>query len=174
METKANRTKVRSIIEQNLYMTIATCDKSNNLPWISPVFYVHDRNYNLYWYSPKKANHSQLIAFNPNIAIVIFDSTAIGDEVDAVYLRAKALEVKSKLEIFKGLMFYAKKMLKYNLVEGKQTLTKFVNSYRDFQKNSPLRMYKAIPEKIWKLAPTEYYKDKYLDRKIEIKLVPKI
>ena len=35
-------------------------------------------------------------------------------------------------------------------------------------------MYKAIPEKIWKLAPAEYYKDKYLDRKIEIKLVPKI
>ena len=170
MKLQQEVAKVKDIIEQNLYMTIATCNRSGKLPWISPLYYVSDSSYNFYWYSPKNASHSRFIARNPNIAVVIFNSTLIGDDVDAVYFRAKAQEITNKPEILKGLMLYGRKMLKYNFSGGKRALTRFINSYRDFQKTSPLRMYKAVPNKIWKLAPSEYYKDKYLDRKIEISL----
>ena len=47
---------------------------------------------------------------------------------------------------------------------------RFMKQYKDFQGLSKLRMYKAIPEKFYKLAPSEMFNDKFIDSRIEVEL----
>lgn len=79
-----NNEKARKIISENLYMTISVASKQGD-PWIANIYYAVDSDYNFYWYSPTNSHHSTLIRENPVIAISIFNSTAVGDDVDAVY-----------------------------------------------------------------------------------------
>ncbi len=47
---------------------------------------------------------------------------------------------------------------------------KFINQSNDFLGLSKLRMYKEIPEKFYKLAPSEMFNDKFVDSRIELNL----
>ncbi|MBU0976410.1 hypothetical protein KJ918_06435, partial [Patescibacteria group bacterium] len=124
--------------------------------------------YTFYWYSPRDSIHSKYINKNPNIAISIFDSRATGDDVDAVYIKAKAEIVTKKIELIKGLTIYGKKMLKTGFVKSKSQVGRFIKQYKDFQGISKIRMYKAIPVQIWKLAPSEIFNDKFIDSRLEV------
>lgn len=159
--------ELEKILSNNLYMTIASCNK-DNMPWIANLYFVYDKDFNFYWYSPKESQHSKQINDNTNVALNIFNSTAIGDDVSAIYVKAKAYEVKNIKDIAAGLLLYGKKMLDTKFVTGKKSYTEFVNSFKDFEGQSPIRMYKAIPEKMWELAPSQIYKDKYVDSRAEI------
>lgn len=48
----------REIIKNNQYVTIASLDKDDS-PWISPVAYTFDKQYNLYFLSMPNSRHSQ-------------------------------------------------------------------------------------------------------------------
>ena len=63
----------RDIIEQNQYMTLGTTSPDGK-PWVSPVVYAFDKNYNFYWISLPNSKHSQNITANKNISLAIFDS----------------------------------------------------------------------------------------------------
>lgn len=155
------------ILNTNLYLTISTCDLEG-MPWISNIYYVYDMNYNMYWYSPKDSRHSKLILKNSNVAVSIFNSTAVGDDVKAIYIQASAYEVSDTKEISKALILYGKKMIKTKFVNRKKAYLEFINSIKDFKGSSPIRLYKAVPTKIWKLGDSEIYNKKYVDRRIEI------
>ena len=161
--------KAKAIIRNNLYMTISVSSR-NGFPWIANIYFAYDKNYNFYWYSPKDSRHSRMLQTNPKIAIAIFDSTAVGDDVDAVYIEAIAYEIVKGKELITGIMTYGKKMLQTKFVNSKQAYEKFISSTKDFKKKSPLRMYKAIPLRLWKLAPSQNYNDKFVDSRIEIGL----
>jgi len=161
--------KAKQIIAENLYMTISVSSQKGK-PWIANLYYVYDKDYNFYWYSPKDSQHSTYIRENPQVAISIFDSQAIGDDIDAVYIQAKAYEITAKKEILKGCFCYASKMLQTKFIGKKEEVQKFIKQYRDFQGISALRMYKAVPVKIWKLAPYKIFKDKFIESRIEVKL----
>ncbi len=81
--------KVKQIIKENIYMTISVSTLKGD-PWIANIYYACNSKYNFYWYSPISSVHSKTININPKIAIAIFNSTAVGDDVDAVYIKAKA------------------------------------------------------------------------------------
>jgi uncharacterized protein YhbP (UPF0306 family) len=162
--------KARKIINENLYMTISVASKQGD-PWIANVYFAIDSNYNFYWYSPTNSLHSTLIRENPSIAISIFNSTTVGDYVDAVYIKAKVEEVTNKLEIIKGLTIYGKKMLATGFADTKAQIERFTKQHKDFQGISKLRLYKATPIKVWKLAPSELYNEKYVDSRIEVDLI---
>ncbi len=164
-----NNQKTKEIINDNLYMTMSVCTLKGE-PWIANIYFACDSKYNFYWYSSKETKHSQIIKENPQIAISIFNSTAIGEDVDAVYIKANAVEVTSKLELIKGLTVYGKKMLDTGFVNSKSHVAKFIKQYKDFQGTSKIRLYKAVPEKVWKLAQSEIYNDKYVDSRIEVKI----
>lgn len=151
-------------------MTISVADKQGE-PWIANIYFTYDNRFNFYWYSPKDSVHSKYIRENPQIAISIFDSTAVGDDVDAVYIKAKAVEVTNKIDLVKGLTIYGKKMLDTGFANSKKQVTKFIKKYRDFQSVSKIRMYKAVPEKVWKLAPSEMFNDKFVDSRIEVDII---
>lgn len=160
--------KIDKILQNNLYMTISVASKSGE-PWIANLYYVYDKDYNFYWYSPKDSLHSQRIRENPSVAVAIFDSRAVGDDVDAVYIQAKAYEIKNKVELIKGLFLYAGKMIKTKFA-NKTNADRFIKQYKDFEGLSKLRMYKTVPEKFYKLAPSEIFNDKFIDSRIEVKM----
>lgn len=154
--------RIQELISDNLYMTIATSNNKGE-PWISNVYFVCDDEFNLYWYSSKKTQHSQLINSNPKIAFCIFNSTAVGDDVDAVYGKANVEEVEDRSNLLQALTLYAKKMLKTGFISSIKQLQSFVRRYKDFLGDSELRLYKATPTEISKLAPSKMYNDKYID-----------
>ena len=63
----------REIIDANQYMVLATADEAGR-PWISPVWFAHDRYRSFLWLSRPGRKHSQLISDRREVAITIFDS----------------------------------------------------------------------------------------------------
>ena len=103
MENKAE--KAEEISKEIRYLVIATSSKDGK-PWISPVFYAFDDDYNLYWVSSKNSRHSELIRENPKVAVVIFNSTKGEGKGDAVYIEANVQELTDEKEIEEAMKFY--------------------------------------------------------------------
>src|SRR3954447_15693147 len=82
----------RRLLDTNRYMTLATADASGR-PWVSPVWFAPAGEDELLWVSSPDRRHSQNVAARPQIAIVIFDSTARVGEAEALYLEASAERV---------------------------------------------------------------------------------
>ena len=64
----------REIIDANQYMVLATVDDDGG-PWISPVWFAHDRYRAFYWLSRPERQHSRNVAARPQLAISIFDAS---------------------------------------------------------------------------------------------------
>ncbi len=160
--------KAKQILDENLYMTLSVASKKGE-PWIANLYYVYDKNYTFYWYSPIDSVHSQRIRENPSVAFAIFNSTVVGDDVDAVYIKAKAYEITDTKELVNGLILYAEKMVKTKFANV-ASMKKFIKQNQDFWGLSKLRMYKAVTEKFWKPAPTEMFNGKFVDSRIEVKM----
>lgn len=153
--------KAKGIIAKNIYMTIATTFSSGK-PWISPVFFVYDRNYNLYWVSNKNALHSKLVRKNPQVAIVIFDSSAVEGKGDGVYFEAKAIELEDEKEVKEAMKLFNKRV----------TQDEFrIKKVGEVTKSGVWRIYKAAPLKVSKLTEGEFINGQYVDKRVEIKLV---
>jgi hypothetical protein len=65
----------RRAIHANHYMTPVTRDPDAR-PRLSPVYYTPARYTDFYWVSSPNAHRSRNLAKHPEVAIVIFDSTA--------------------------------------------------------------------------------------------------
>ena len=87
----------KRLIDGNSNMVLATADPAG-VPWVSPVFYVADGDYDLYWTSDPDARHSANVRSNAHVAIVIFKT----DPVDAVYISARAVEINDIAEVTKA------------------------------------------------------------------------
>lgn len=155
-----NIKKAKQIIEENIYMTIAMASKAGE-PWISPVFFAYDTDFNLYWVSNKDARHSNLIRNNPKIAIVIFNSKALEGTGTGVYFEAKVSELEDTGEIEKAKNFLDKR------VKEEEFRIKKVG---DVTGQGVWRIYKAIQFKTSILAGGEYINGQYVDKREEINL----
>jgi uncharacterized protein YhbP (UPF0306 family) len=152
--------KAKQIIEEHLYMTVATSSVEGE-PWISPVFYAFDEHYNLFWVSNKDARHSQLIGANPRVAIVIFNSIAEIEDVDAVYIEATAAELAQPGDIQHAMKVLAPRVLKDEfLVKDESQVTG----------EAVWRIYRAVPHSVSKLTAGEYINGQYVDRREPIQL----
>lgn len=133
--------KAKYIIENNIFMVIATADSSGK-PWVSPVGFTFDDKYNLYWVSYKNALHSKNIKSRPEVAITIFGQMP-DKAFDGVYIDAKAVELEDKDEIEFAIKVFAKRPQ-----SSKFTTT----SVADVVGDAAWRMYQAIPVEISKRA----------------------
>jgi hypothetical protein len=79
----------RHVIDTNRYLTLGTTEPGQR-PRLSPVYFTHVDYRDFYWVSSPAAHHSMNIAAQPEIAIVIFDSTAPIGQGRAVYVSAQA------------------------------------------------------------------------------------
>lgn len=127
--------KAKEIIAKIIYITIAT--SSNDQPWNSPVYSAYDEFYNFYWVSDQNGQHSKNIKENPNIFIVIYDSTVPEGTGEGVYIKAKAFEITDPAEVKKAAGLLANRKNKKPRHESE-----YLGDY-------PRRVYKATPEKIW-------------------------
>lgn len=82
----------RSVIDGNRYLTLGTRDAAGR-PRLSPVYYTPARYTDFYWVSSPDARHSRNVAEQPDVEIVIFDSTAEIGKGRAVYLSATARQI---------------------------------------------------------------------------------
>ena len=152
--------KAKKIIAEHLYMTVATSSVDGE-PWISPVFYASDDQYNLFWVSNKGARHSKYIRANSRVAIVIFNSIADMEDVDAVYVEAHALELSDTADIAHGMAVLAPRVQKEEfLVKHESQVTG----------DAVWRIYRAAPQVVSKLADAEYINGQYVDRRELIEL----
>jgi nitroimidazol reductase NimA-like FMN-containing flavoprotein (pyridoxamine 5'-phosphate oxidase superfamily) len=82
----------RAIVDANRFMTLATADGGGR-PWASPVWYAHHEYTEFVWVSKPGALHSRNLAARPEVGIVIFDSTVVPGQAEAVYVEAVAREL---------------------------------------------------------------------------------
>ncbi|MBS2551178.1 pyridoxamine 5'-phosphate oxidase family protein [Catenulispora sp. NL8] len=83
----------KAIITANRYLTIATTDE-HSTPWASPVFFAADDNgTDFYWMSSPETRHSRALTTNPQVSLLIFDSTAAPLTGDALAMAATATQI---------------------------------------------------------------------------------
>lgn len=85
----------RAMIDDNLYMTLATADPSGR-PWASPVYYAVAGYREFFWVSEPEATHSRNLASRPELAIVIFDSTVPINTGRGVYMSPEPRSWKAR------------------------------------------------------------------------------
>jgi len=156
MDLSELTSQAKKVINDILYITIATVDK-NNQPWNSPVYSAFDENYNFYWTSWRENQHSKNIAENEKVFVVIYDSTVPEGTGFGVYMKGKArqLEKKDIIEILKSLtLMYSRKSKKPRKPE-------------EFLGLLPRRIYKFVPEQIWVNSEGDI-KGNYVDSRVDI------
>lgn len=84
--------RARGVIDTNRYLTLGTTEPDHR-PRLSPVYFTHVGYRDFYWVSSPTSHHSVNIAERPEIAIVIYDSTAPVGKGRAVYISATAAAV---------------------------------------------------------------------------------
>jgi uncharacterized protein YhbP (UPF0306 family) len=132
--------KVAYLLENNEHMVVSTADKFGKPCWVSPVFYVYDDDYNLYWVSAKDTLHSKNIRENKRVAIVIFGPLSTG-ESDGVYFDALVKELKIEAEINDAIKILHRRT---------QPKKYMVSSSNEVKDDAAWRIYKARPKQIFK------------------------
>lgn len=91
----------RQILDDSSYVALATAD-ADGVPWASPVWFAQEDYRELFWVSDPGARHSRNVAVRPEIALVVFDSTVVPGEGQAVYMSATAAQVTDPAELERG------------------------------------------------------------------------
>lgn len=148
--------RAKEVIERIQYVTIASVDEQG-MPWNAPVFTTFDEQYNFYWGTHKDSQKARNIDRNPNVFLVIYDSTVPAGTGEGVYIRAQAHQVTEPQEVHRV----------FNLLKSRHA-----TSFWDFDAVSstgPIRLYKATPQLAW--MNDDGHKDgHYIDIRTEITL----
>jgi nitroimidazol reductase NimA-like FMN-containing flavoprotein (pyridoxamine 5'-phosphate oxidase superfamily) len=152
-----NAQLARKIIDDNKYMTLATC--KDTMPWVAPLFFATDKNFNFYFLSGKEARHVIEIKGNPNVALSIYDSREIPERADGVYIEGVASQVPLK-ELLSAMNLLYKKRF-----PNPRELKEHLHSTVDFLGDKPRRFFKVVPKHIYKL---DQENSSEVDKKVEI------
>ncbi len=100
--------KAEGIFSNNKYMCIGTSTKKGR-PWVTPVLYVYDEEYRVYFLSAIDSLHAENIKENPEVSIAIFNSEQKIGMSDGVQARGKCSMVEEG-EIEKAITMYCDKV----------------------------------------------------------------
>jgi Pyridoxamine 5'-phosphate oxidase len=128
---------MHEIVAANRFMTLATADLRGQ-PWATPVWYAPDGDDALLWLSRPDTRHSRNVAERPQLAIVIFDSSADPDDAAAVYFEAVASQAPDRVGV-------------YSARSTGQGLREFTSE--DVTAPGPFRLYRAEIVSAWELGP---------------------
>jgi uncharacterized protein YhbP (UPF0306 family) len=129
--------KLQKILKEGDYITIATVCPDGQ-PWNTPVFARFDDDLNLYWVSSKQTQHSQNIAHEPRIFVVIYDSTVPEGEGLGVYFRMKAQLLTTAEDVEQARKVYDTSFFKHDFAHHGQFLS-----------DCPQGFYRAKVEQVW-------------------------
>lgn len=99
------RSQIENYLNTAKVLQLAT--SNNDVPWVCSVYYVTDKNLNIYWLSYPSRRHSQNILANRNTAV----SITVKEDLPVVGLQAEGLasEVNNMATIAKIMPKYIKK-----------------------------------------------------------------
>ncbi len=80
---------IDSYLKTQRLMSVATF---TDTPWIANVYYIHDKDLNIYFKSKSWREHSKAIEINPNVAVAIADSS------QPIYLPQKGIQLYGTAE----------------------------------------------------------------------------
>jgi len=138
----------KKIIEKNQYVSIASTDKAGN-PWISPVVYSYDDNWNLYFVSMPTSKHCKNIKNNKDVAIAIFDSHQKSGEGVGLQIEAK-IELVKPNDLLSVAKISATRKYPCGGLDFKGTMN-FIKSM--ILKGKKYRIYKIILKTVWMNNP---------------------
>lgn len=124
--------RARQLLDEEQNLVLATVD-AGGIPWISPVFFVPDENYELFWTSDRDARHSENIRATGQAAIVIY-VVEPGRPVDGVYSQAEVSELSDTTEIEHAVRVMGRR---------RQPDKWMIESPADVTGNGPWRIYRA-------------------------------
>jgi hypothetical protein len=82
----------RRVIDGTRYLVLGTVE-ADGLPRLSPVYFTPARYRDFYWVSSPDARQSRNLRERPEVRVVVFDSSVLPNEGEAVYISATAREV---------------------------------------------------------------------------------
>jgi uncharacterized protein YhbP (UPF0306 family) len=98
---------VAEVLRDGYSVNLGVADEAG--PWVAPVVYVPDAEFNLYWISVADSQHSRAIAANPSVAAVVI-ATHETDQERAVQMSGRAerlsgprFELEQRLQEKRGL-----------------------------------------------------------------------
>ena len=137
----------REVLAANSYVVLSTAD-AEGVPWASPVWFAHEDSAELFWVSHPGARHSQNIAARPQIAMVVFDSTAAPLTGQGVYLTATAEQLTEPDAIERGIGVFSRRSVR----GGGGAMDS-----GDVAGRARLRLYRATVQEAWILDPHSPY-----------------
>jgi general stress protein 26 len=120
-------------IENAVLATVAP----DGLPWNSPLFVAYDETLTVFWSSRRDAAHSINLAANPQVLLVVFDSSSPDESGAAVYIRGSALVLTDGESVQRA---------ENHLAQRKKKTPK---TAAEFSGQSPHRVYALSPETVW-------------------------
>ena len=135
----------RTIIDSIMYMVLGTADQPGR-PWVSPVYFAHEKYEEFYWMSSADVTHSKNLRIRPEVSIVIFDSRVEVGLGQAVYMSAVGKELTG-VEFERGVQIYNARF-QDPAEYGVRTITA-----EDVKAPAPYRLYRAIADEYWVLDP---------------------
>lgn len=138
----------REIIENNQYLTLSSVDEKGS-PWVSPVVYTYDTDWNFYYISMPASRHSKNIKVHGGVSFAIFDSHQLWGEGVGLQIEGCAETLKLK-DVPKVVKLYAMRKYPYGGLNTKVAM--------DFTKTMVLqgrtyKIYKITPKTIWMNDP---------------------
>jgi uncharacterized protein YhbP (UPF0306 family) len=136
-EVMTPQERARRLLDEQQNLVLATAD-ADGIPWIAPVFFVPDEQYDLFWTSDHEARHSVNIRATGRAAIVVYQVEP-GQPVDGVYSQAEVAEVQDAEELAHGIA----------VMRGRRQPEKWmIESPADVSGDGPWRIYRARLETI--------------------------
>jgi hypothetical protein len=117
-------------------VTIATVCPDGR-PWNSPVVGRFDADLNLYWVSWRENQHSQNIAYDPRIFVVVYDSHAPEGTGEGLYLRMRARAIDTPRDLKAASKVYDTSFFAHDF------------PHDQFLSDCPQRIYRAVPQRVW-------------------------
>ena len=139
----------KEIIENNMHMTLATCDGQD--PWVAPVFYAVDQNYNLYFASALDSVHAQHIGKNPHVAVAIFEAEGRGVQIKTICSLVDEKDYARVMEYFQKKLFPDEEERAKHPIDTK----KYSGTNR--------RIFKCVPSKVYVLDSDPHVQDRRLE-----------
>lgn len=137
------RAHAQALLDDIAFMTLGTVD-ADGRPWTTPVYFAASGLRELYWVSSPDSLHSRNLSTQPEVSLVVFDSTVAPYHGEACYARASARElsddeIEPALEVYPG-----------PTERGATAISK-----SDVTGASAWRLYRAEVSELWVLCPRE-------------------
>jgi len=144
-------TNAQAVISRIEYATLATVDKDGN-PWNAPVYVAYDDHNSFYWGSYKESQHSKNIRATHKVFLAIYNSTVRPGSGEGVYIQALCNELAEPHDI----------IFAHQLIQKRRDPIPYWKLEQFKSSNAPIRLYKAVPQKIWINSDTTI-DDTYVD-----------